>query len=416
MGLMDFVRGGVREMMIARPDSAKDLIVYKHPERTIPKFSQLTIDADEAAVFFRDGSLVGVLRTAGVGQRHTMDTGNIPFLSNLVDSFTGGNIFITDLYFVNMKPNRNTKFGGPFPPMKDPELEITISPRIFGTFVWRVVEPDKFIVNYTGMGDTPSNDRVESFITTKFMNSVKKTVPTFVIRQKIEIQTLPAYHDELGQAFLQKCDDLADIGVQFLDLGDFTINFSDDELKRIQDAQDRYADIKAKRRAKDELTNGNFMQYAAGEAMLGAGQGMAKGGEGTGMVGAGAGMGMGFAMANMYGQQMHPQQGGGPQQGGPPQGGYPPPGYPPQHGHPQHGHPQHGHPQQAYAPPQAAAAPAAQGGTVTCPACNAQVAPGKFCAECGSSLAPPQPQPCAACQTMLAPGTKFCPNCGTRAA
>ncbi|WP_236519028.1 SPFH domain-containing protein [Sandaracinus amylolyticus] len=378
---MDFVRGGVREMMIARPDSAKDLIVYKHPERTIPKFSQLTIDADEAAVFFRDGSLVGVLRTAGVGQRHQLDTGNIPFLSNLVDSFTGGNIFVTDLYFVSMRPNRNTKFGGPFPPMKDPELEITVSPRIFGTFIWRVVEPDKFIVNYVGMGGTPSNDRVESFIQTKFMNSVKKTVPNFVIRQKIEIQALPAYHDELGQSFLQKCDDLSEIGAQFLGLGDFTINFSDDELKRIQDAQDRYADIKAKKRAKDELTGGNFMQYAAGEAMLGAGQGMAKGGEGTGMVGAGAGLGMGFAMANMYGQQMG--QPGQPQQGGYPQ--QPPP------------------------------AQAAQGATVTCPGCSAKVPPGKFCAECGTSLAPPQPKPCPACQTMLAPGTKFCPNCGTRA-
>lgn len=379
MGIMDFVRGGVREMMIARPDSAKDLIVYKHPERTIPKYSQLTIDADEAAVFFRDGSLVGVLRTAGVGQRHQLDTGNIPFLSNLVDSFTGGNIFVTDLYFVSMRPNRNTKFGGPFPPMKDPELEITVSPRIFGTFIWRVVEPDKFIVNYVGMGGTPSNDRVESFIQTKFMNSVKKTVPNFVIRQKIEIQALPAYHDELGQSFLQKCDDLSEIGAQFLGLGDFTINFSDDELKRIQGAQDRYADIKAKKRAKDELTGGNFMQYAAGEAMLGAGQGMAKGGEGTGTVGAGAGLGMGFAMANMYGQQMG-QPGGQPQQQPPPQ-----------------------------------ASPAPQGGTVTCPGCSAKVPPGKFCAECGTSLAPPQPKPCAACQTMLAPGTKFCPNCGTRA-
>lgn len=378
MGIMDFVRGGVQEMMIARPDSAKDFIVWKHPERTIPKFAQLTIDADEAVVFFRDGSLVGVLRTAGVGQRHTLDTGNIPFLSKLVDSFTGGNVFITDLYFVSMRPNRNTKFGGPFPPMKDPELEITISPRIFGTFVWRVTEPDRFIVQYVGMGGTPSNDRVEGFITQRFMNAVKKTVPNFVIRQKVEIQALPAYHDELGQAFLQKCDDLSEIGAQFLGLGDFTINFSDEELKRIQEAQGRYADIKAKKRAKDELAGGSFMHYAAGEAMLGAGQGMAKGGgEGTGMVGAGAGLGMGFAMANMYGQQM---------------------GQPGQPGH----------------PPPAPTSPAPQAAAVACPACNAKVPPGKFCAECGTSLAPPQPKPCPACNQIVTPGSKFCANCGTR--
>ena len=112
MGIMDFIKQGTREMMIARPDAAKQYIVYKHPEQTIPMFSQLTVDADEAAVFFRDGSLVGVLRTAGAGQRHTLSTGNIPFLSNLVDSFTGGNIFVTDLYFVTMRPFRNAGFGG----------------------------------------------------------------------------------------------------------------------------------------------------------------------------------------------------------------------------------------------------------------------------------------------------------------
>ncbi len=422
MGIMDFVRGGVQEMIIARPDAAKQHIVYKHPERTIPKWSQLTIGADEAAVFFRDGALVGVLRTAGVGQRHTLDSGNIPFLSNLVDSVTGGNIFITDLYFVTMRPIRDTKFGGPLQAMKDPELEITVSPRIFGTFQWRVAEPDRFIVNYLGLGDQTSNDRVESFIQTKFMNAAKKTVPNFVIRQKIEVQALGAYHDELGQTFLQKCDDLADIGVQFLGLGDFSINFSEEEMKRLQEAQDKYAEIKAKKRAKDELGAGNYMQYAAAEAMLGAGQGMAKGGgEGGGMMQGGMGFGMGMAMANMYGQQV---QGGMPgQQGGPP-GGYPQQGGP-QQGYPQQGYPQQGYPQQGYPQQQTMpqggqtaptlAAPQGAGSLAICTACGARVPPGKFCAECGGQMGPPQPKPCTGCNQMNAPGAKFCANCGTRA-
>ena len=46
MGIMDFVKGGVREMMIARPDQFKPLIVYKHPDQNIPFWSQLTVDSD----------------------------------------------------------------------------------------------------------------------------------------------------------------------------------------------------------------------------------------------------------------------------------------------------------------------------------------------------------------------------------
>lgn len=386
MGIMDFIRQGTREMMIARPDAAKRYIVYKHPEQTIPMYSQLTVDADEAAVFFRDGSLVGVLRTAGAGQRHTLSTGNIPFLSSLVDSFTGGNIFVTDLYFVTMRPFRGARFGGTLPPIKDPELEITLTPRIYGEYAWQIVAPDRFMVGYHGLGGTQSNEQVERWITTKFMNAVKKTLPQFIIRQKIEVQHLAAYHDEIGQMFMQKCDDLSEIGVRFVELGDFTINFDDDDQKRLEEAQARYADLKVKKRAKEELGGGNYLHYAAGEAMLGAGQGLAKGGgEGGGAMQGGAGLGMGFAMAQMFANQVQ-------QPHGYPRQGYPPP--------------------QGYAPQ--AAPPAPAGGAVTCSSCNASVPAGRFCAECGAPLAPPQPKPCPACTTVAPPGAKFCANCGTK--
>jgi hypothetical protein len=61
MGIMDFVKGGVREMMIARPDNVKHVIVYKHPDQNIPMYSQLTVDSDECALFFKDGQYKGYL-------------------------------------------------------------------------------------------------------------------------------------------------------------------------------------------------------------------------------------------------------------------------------------------------------------------------------------------------------------------
>ena len=76
MGILDFVKGGVREMAIARPDEAKDHWVYKHPDQTIPWKAQLTVDSDEIAMFFKNGQYVGSL-AAG---RHTLDGNNIPVL------------------------------------------------------------------------------------------------------------------------------------------------------------------------------------------------------------------------------------------------------------------------------------------------------------------------------------------------
>lgn len=60
-------------------------------------------------------------------------------------------------------------------------------------------------------------------------------------------------------------------------------------------------------------------------------------------------------------------------------------------------------------PPPAAAAPAS-----VCPVCGAAVAPGaRFCGNCGQPSAPPM-LVCAHCQTQSPPGTQFCRNCGTR--
>src|SRR5260370_37537303 len=84
-------------MMIARPDSMKYLIVYKHPDSNIRTYSRLTVDLDECAVFFKSGSppTVGALPSG----RYPLSTENIPFLNNFVTSFTGGNIFQAEVFF-----------------------------------------------------------------------------------------------------------------------------------------------------------------------------------------------------------------------------------------------------------------------------------------------------------------------------
>lgn len=50
-----------------------------------------------------------------------------------------------------------------------------------------------------------------------------------------------------------------------------------------------------------------------------------------------------------------------------------------------------------------------------CPNCNTEVLPNvKFCPECGSKIASPQPSVCKGCGSELLPGTKFCPECGQK--
>ncbi len=406
MGILDFVKKGVQEITIARPDATKDMLVYKHPDVTIPNWAQLTVDADDAALFLRDGSVVGTLRTAGAGQRHTLTTQNIPFLSNLVDSATGGNIFTTDLFFVTMRPLYNIPFGGPLGYMEDPLLGEMVTPRIFGTFSYKVVNPEALVLKYLGIRATTVEEQ-EKWIKGLFMNSVKSVLGKVCVAEEKSVLELMPLQEKLAELFTVNAPELNEIGIEIIKIGDFNINLTPEDEKTLRQAQAEIGQAKRDaRKAKiaiaqaeaeaaqrqfrlnqdfqndarytQALAGGNYGAYAAGKAMIGAGEGMAKGGSGGSGAGdpmmGGAGLGVGFGMAQAMAQGLA-NQGQPAQQGGGAQ----------------------------------AKAPA---GPVQCPSCSATVPGGKFCAECGSTLNA-GPKFCSACGAEAASGAKFCAECGT---
>lgn len=405
MGIFDFIKGGVREMMLARPDDKKDLLVYKHPDGTIPMHAQLTVDADEAAVFFVDGSIVGVLRTAGVGQRHTLSSENIPFLSSVVDKFTGGNVFTTDLFFVTMRPLYDQQFGGELGVMEDPLLGEMISPRIFGTFSVQVVDPALFILQYVGMRKAGSNDDVLRWVKGLLLNNIRTVMGTILVEEQKSMLQLMSMQQTLAQTFAQKAPDLAGIGLSVLAFGEFNVNLSAQDKARLEqaqseigaakraarvanigvaqaaaEAQQRQFEIDQKFNQDSRYVNelaGTYMNYAAGRAAIGAGEGMAEGG-GAGPAGTAASLGIGFAMAQQLGRAMQPATPAGGAAGG----------------------------------GEMSPSPAPGSGTVTCGSCQKQVPSGKFCAECGLALAA-RKRFCAACGAEGSPSARFCAGCGT---
>ncbi len=394
MGVFDFVKQGVREMMIARPDNLKHLVVYKHPDQNFPFWSQLTVDSDECAVFFKDGKVVGVLPPG----RHTMSTQNIPFLNNIINKFTGGDVFISEIFFVKTSPVRSIPFGGPIGDMIDPLTGEQVIPRIFGEFSLVVTDPVRFIVGYTGQAAQGDNDAVLQWIKGLFMNGVKTTLGELCeVEQKSVLQAV-SLTTKLANAFVANAPDLNEIGVRILQMGQFNLNFSEEDRQRLVEANAEIAkanrgvkvaeaQAKAKQFELDQKYKqderyvqniaGNYNNYAAGQAMIGAGQGMAVHGVGDGgMAGAGMQMAVGVGMAN--------QMAGAFQQNNQP------------------------------APQQQAPHFTPGGAMVTCVKCNTRQPGGKFCSDCGTALAQAK-KFCTGCGQESGPGAKFCQNCGTPA-
>ena len=403
MGIIDFVTGGAKRMMIARPDAAKSQVVYKHPDQTFPFWSQLTVDSDEVCLFFKDGQFKGLL-SAG---RHTLDTQNIPFLNNIVDRFTGGNVFISELFFVTVSPIYNEGFGGPLGSMRDPELDLRVNPRVFGTYSFRVVDPTRFVIEFWRQRGGDSDSALQ-WVRDQIVMGVKTTLTNLIKSGDLTMMDLGTAGPDVARAIVQKSPDLAGIGIQLLEIAKLNINLSEEDQARIDEFQDQIVQAKIDaRKAKitvaraeaeaqarqfaldqdfanrqryvNQVDMGRYQQYAGAEATLGLGQGLAEAGGGSaGAAGAQMMAGMGLAAGLAAGArpmaQAYPP--GYPAQTYPGQGPYPPAGY-------------------AAAPPVAGGAPPVPTGPVAgppagrgpafCSGCGTP-ASGKFCSNCGQPI------------------------------
>jgi len=356
----DKLLGELRGEFIARPDAAKNQIVYKWPNMTIRKLSQVTVEADETAVFFRDGKVAGTFPPG----RYTLDSLQIPFLGILVDAATGGNLFKTELYFVGTREFANLPFGGVVDNVVDPDTSLAVGLRVFGDYSLKVVDPSALIVNLVGSQNLSTNEQITDWMREMVLKALRSEVVTEIVDGKWAVLGIATHTDAIEQATLSAVQGhVAPYGIAIARMGNFTVSLSDEDAATLKNYR---RDVSYTKLA------GGFTQYGAGEALRGIGEGAAKGESGAGNA---ALLGLGVGLSNVFaGAAAAPQ---------------------------------------AAQPAQAPAAPAAPTG-VTCGQCGTVAAPGaKFCANCGAALAA-APVHCSACGAESPAGSKFCAACGTK--
>src|SRR2546430_6150437 len=170
----------VRREFIARPDSAKGQILFKWPDTNIRKLTQLTVEQDELAVFFRDGRVQGTIQPGRV----TLDSSEIPFLGILVDAASGGNLFKTELYFVSTREFPNLPFGGVVDNVIDSETQLAVGLRVFGEYSIRVADPQALILNLVGTRQLTSNDQITDWMREQLLKVFRQIVVDHIVADK----------------------------------------------------------------------------------------------------------------------------------------------------------------------------------------------------------------------------------------
>ena len=349
--------GDLERQFIARPDEAKGEIVFKWPDMTIRKLTQVTVQPDETALFIKEGKVAGSL-PAG---RSTLDGALIPFLGDIVDWASGGNMYRAELYFVGTREFVSLPFGGPVDNIEDPETGLAVGLRVFGEYALVVADPGALILKLVGTRQA-SNDLITDWAREQILKVLRTSVVRKLTAEKWPVLGLAGRTAEIEASLLTDVQEpLAAYGLKITRLGNVTISLKPEDEATLKGLR--------KDTAYTRLAGG-FREYGVGAALKGIGEGSAQGGGSGGVAALGVGMGLGGIVAGL--------------------GAVSPvaaPGAP------------------------AGAAPAA--GSVACGECHAMNPPGaKFCASCGKPLTPPQPAHCTQCGTAVAPNAKFCGNCG----
>ncbi len=132
--------------------------------------------------------------------------------------------------------------------------------------------------------DVTNNEAITAWVTQQLLKVTRTTVTTQLMSGAWPILGLSVHSPEIEIAAMQAANrELADYGIAITKLGNLDINLDDDDNARLKKLA---GDTAYSRLA------GGFLQAAQAEALQGAGEGLAKGGEGASPLFLGAGLGV----------------------------------------------------------------------------------------------------------------------------
>ena len=278
-------------LYVARPDQATNYLIWAHPDRSIPRGSKITVRSDEVALFFREGQFIGEMPPGTA----LMDTANIPFLGAIVDEFTGGNQFITELYFCKTSETQldlakeklgqfTDPFGGNLVNLEG-ELEYTIT----------VQNPQKLISGIGGQ-NIYTSELASNILNGRVKNIIRTLVGQFSTQiNSITEITSGSQTEAFSSAVTQKLSE------EFNNAGVKLVRIMNLQITLDQASEELVREFRKETAGAQLATQEGFAEYnlikGQREALEGLGAGMATGNSPI-LMGGGLGGGLGANLTN----------------------------------------------------------------------------------------------------------------------
>ncbi|MEM1534695.1 MAG: SPFH domain-containing protein [Nitrososphaerota archaeon] len=185
-------------------------IVWRYPIDEIEWGSNLIVEESQAAVFFRDGKAYDVFRAG----RHVITTANLPLITKVLSRIAGFDRvpFKAMVVFVSLKQFQG-KFG------TQGQTSELAPLKFFGSFWFRVAEPNLFVQEVVGSQGTYSTEQMQDFLRAYFNEALIDELSRHSIVEvygKLDETSFLA-RNVVGQAFVRIGLELIDVKFEGLD-------------------------------------------------------------------------------------------------------------------------------------------------------------------------------------------------------
>ncbi|MFP4324083.1 MAG: SPFH domain-containing protein [Anaerolineales bacterium] len=260
-----------------------DELSYREPQEGGGDFrmgSVVNVQEHQAAVFVSRGRVMDVL---GPGS-HTLSTANLPVLSNFIGMVTNGrNPFTADVYFINLKPMHDVRWG------TNPPIELATDDGIGKLFLMgngvaelRISDPAVFMAYAVGKPIVRIDD-LRTQIQAMLVGQLTQVLSRGGVKNPQEAN---AMMDNVEGAVL------ATLNEGFARLGMAITAFEANPFQRKQLTTEEAAELFGSWEQRMQLEQLDVQRTAAGN---------------EGMLGGTMGAGLGWAFGQQMGNQMNPQ-------------------------------------------------------------------------------------------------------------
>ena len=182
MSLFGFMKGKKRPFFSEiRNTSTPDVVVFRHPDEDFNIHSHLALNPSEVAMFVKtkaSGASEALLMTQG----GSLDTNNIPFFRNIIDSFSGGmSRFHCAVYFIRTNILTANMWGttsqiGPLEDSRRYTFKLTAN----GSYDFRITDPKVFLENILGYGvKAVTTKQISDMMRPKIVQMVSMLITSF---------------------------------------------------------------------------------------------------------------------------------------------------------------------------------------------------------------------------------------------